>query len=97
LPPELTGPTALALLWDSALTQWNTLYNRYNAAALPMATANSPTLASLLAETANAAGPQSTLPIDPSSNAAAASTAATFLVNKAVSNCATWISSLTFS
>jgi len=97
LPPGLTGPTALALLWNTAATLWGQVDNRY-VFADSMAVANgNAALATLVQSAAAAATPYFSPPVNPSPPAAAASSAATVAVNTAVINCTTWISSLSFS
>lgn len=97
LPPGLTGPTPLTLLWDTALALWTTVFNRYDAALLMAIGGGNASLTSLLANASNVAGSFTTPPVNPSPVAAAASHSATVAVNTAVAGCQTWISSLSFS
>lgn len=96
LPPGLTGPTALVLLWNNATALWSSVLAR-GVTALNMPNANASPLAQILVNAYNVTIPYQTPPVDPSPPAAAASSSATVAVNTAVTNCATWLSSLTFS
>jgi hypothetical protein len=102
LPPGLLAPAPLALLWNTATALWTTLLIR-SAAATGLAstqghTSTSPNtaLSTLLANATAAVIPYATIPTDPFPILAALSFLVTNNVNAAVTNCTTWLGSLSF-